>query len=581
MARTFLTPINLNKNELQNARIQNLAAAPGTPVTGQVYYNTTDNKTYYYNGTSWVDMTGGAGSPNNGTLALTVSAAATGNAVILGTGTGFSANTASNVTYDIDVGPALTALATTMTGAGTGFLRKNGADTYSLDTATYITGNQTITLSGEATGSGSTGITVTLTNSAVIGKVLTGYAVGTNTALAATDTILGAFQKVQGQINAKANSATTIAGYGITDTVSQLLTGYASGANTALAATDSIVGAFGKVQGQLNAKLSAEADTLATVTGRGATTATAVTFTNATNNTLGTVASGAVQVTAGGLGVSGNATIGGDLQVKGGDVVLEGATTSVQGQAATTTTANLWTGLTNASAKNINIGTGGSNGVVTVNLGGNVVVNGDLSVMGTTSTINSTTVTIDDPIFTLGGDTAPGADDNKDRGIEFRWHNGTAAKVGFFGFDDSTGKLTFIPDATNTSEVFSGATGVIDATAERALKVDNGNSAADLSFWTGTQAQYDAIGTKDANTLYNITDAAAPPRKYAAAIAGTATSEVITHNLNSRDVCVQVVRATTPWDTVECDVEMTSVNTITLRFASAPTAGEYRIVVMG
>ncbi|MBM6757071.1 hypothetical protein H6A18_11270, partial [Collinsella tanakaei] len=71
---------------------------------------------------------------------------------------------------------------------------------------------------------------------------------------------------------------------------------------------------------------------------------------------------------------------------------------------------------------------------------------------------------IDDPIFTIGGDTAPGADDNKDRGIEFRWHNGTVAKVGFFGFDDSTGKMTFIPDATNTSEVFSGSIGEIDAT---------------------------------------------------------------------------------------------------------------------
>ena len=30
-----------------------------------------------------------------------------------------------------------------------------------------------------------------------------------------------------------------------------------------------------------------------------------------------------------------------------------------------------------------------------------------------------------------------------------------ADKVGFFGYDDSAGKFTFIPDATNTSEVFS------------------------------------------------------------------------------------------------------------------------------
>lgn len=93
----------------------------------------------------------------------------------------------------------------------------------------------------------------------------------------------------------------------------------------------------------------------------------------------------------------------------------------------------------------------------------NITVDGNLTVNGTTTTVNSTTVTIDDPIFTLGGDTAPGLDDNKDRGIEFRWHDGSTAKVGFFGFDDSTGRFTFIPDATNTSEVFSGTQGDIDA----------------------------------------------------------------------------------------------------------------------
>ena len=60
-----------------------------------------------------------------------------------------------------------------------------------------------------------------------------------------------------------------------------------------------------------------------------------------------------------------------------------------------------------------------------------VTVAGDLTVMGTTTTVNSTTVTIDDPIFTLGGDSGPTSDDNKDRGIEFRWHNGISAKLGF------------------------------------------------------------------------------------------------------------------------------------------------------
>jgi hypothetical protein len=95
-------------------------------------------------------------------------------------------------------------------------------------------------------------------------------------------------------------------------------------------------------------------------------------------------------------------------------------------------------------------------------LTGGLTIGGNLIVNGTTTTINSTITTVDDPIITLGGDTAPAADDNKDRGIEFRWHNGTTAKVGFFGFDDSTGYFTFIPDATNTSEVFSGTTGILD-----------------------------------------------------------------------------------------------------------------------
>ena len=107
------------------------------------------------------------------------------------------------------------------------------------------------------------------------------------------------------------------------------------------------------------------------------------------------------------------------------------------------------------------------------------VITGNLSVFGNTTTIQSVLITVQDPVMTLGGNTAPTINDNKDRGIEFRWHNGSTAKVGFFGYDASLGVLTFIPDATNSSEIFSGTLGNINI--NRVLINGNQISASDLS----------------------------------------------------------------------------------------------------
>lgn len=98
----------------------------------------------------------------------------------------------------------------------------------------------------------------------------------------------------------------------------------------------------------------------------------------------------------------------------------------------------------------------------TVTVDDNLTVSGNLTVNGTTITVNSTTLTIDDPIITLGGDTILSTDDGKDRGIEFRYFD-TESRLGFMGYNDSTGEFILLTNATNTSEVFSGTKATLNA----------------------------------------------------------------------------------------------------------------------
>ena len=282
--------------------------------------------------------------------------------------------------------------------------------------------------------------------------------------------------------------------------------------------------------------------------------------TNATTTT-----SGALRV-AGGVGIASDVYIGGSLNVAGnqnipnlaisGNLQVDGNTTlgNASGDVVTITGSINHTGpLTNTGGVTIdNIGIS-SNVISTRSGGGNilyidpypdglsnegmVVIKGDLQVDGTTTTVNSNNITVNDAIISLGevtsvrtvvatvasgvstisldsvvgintgdiitgnaalpnsglttitayntstkiitiiGTTSSGINTtsqltvthayntNTDRGISFDYNTGVGTannKIGFFGFSNSTGYFTYIPDASISNSVVTGTKGTLD-----------------------------------------------------------------------------------------------------------------------
>ena len=185
-----------------------------------------------------------------------------------------------------------------------------------------------------------------------------------------------------------------------------------------------------------------------------------------------------------------------------------------------------------------------------VNINNDLVVGGNLTVNGTVTTVNTEQILLADNIITLNSNATGTATENA--GIEVERG------------DDPNRQLRW-NESSNRWEI----------------QANDGNFYA-IAYVDGDSPIKSIASADGSVTVVNVdgdVDLSVDNSKYSfAASIGGATSIPVTHNLNSRDVDVQLYDNAT-FETVIADVVRNSVNTVTISFTNAPSANSIRVII--